>query len=112
MSIETEYPEINERGQRFRRVGQYCIEYAPSTIVHAPAPPEAPPKPRKDCPFSGGMYPKCKENCAFFENDHCTPGKAHSGQRCPFPAHITCGDNCMMYDNGRCTLFATERNTK
>ena len=51
MSIETEYPEINERGQRFRRVGQYCIEYAPSTIVHAPAPPEDPPKPRK-----GGAY--------------------------------------------------------
>lgn len=109
MSIETEYPEIDSGG-RFRWFGRYCKEYAPVITEYVKAPPPEPPKPRKDCPFSGAMYPKCSENCAFFENERCTPGKAHSGQRCPFPARIICGENCMMYNNGRCNLFAAERN--
>lgn len=111
MSIEQKYPEVDSGG-RFRWVGKGCKEYAPVMIVHVPVPPEAPPKPRKDCPFSTGMYPKCSENCAFFENDRCTPGKAHSGQCCPFPARIQCGEHCMMYDKGCCTLFAAERKQK
>lgn len=109
MSIEAEYPEVDSGG-RFRWIGRGCKEYAPEMTVYASASPEAPPKPRKDCPFSKALHPKCKENCAFFENDRCTPGKAHSGRRCPFPAQITCGDNCTMFNNGRCTLFAAERN--
>lgn len=61
MRLETEYPEIDERGKRFRRVGQHCIEYAPSMIVHAPAPPEAPQR----LPLFRGNVPEVQRELCF-----------------------------------------------
>lgn len=107
------YPEIDENGRRFRRVGEYCREYAPVLIVHEPAPAEPMPHKLKACPFSSGLYSECKAgDCAFFKGGECAPGTAQAGKRCPLPAHLTCGDACAMYKNGRCTLFCSRKETK
>lgn len=107
-----EYPEIDERGRRFRRVGEHCKEYAPVLIVHEPAPAEPMPQKLKACPFQSGLYPRCTEDCSFYENGKCKPGTAQAGKRCPLPAHLACGDTCAMYENGRCGLFPQQKGTK
>lgn len=73
---------------------------------------EEPTAQRKDCPFQGGLYPRCTEDCSFYENGKCKPGTAQAGKRCPLPAHLTCSDSCMMYKDGRCTIFAAGRKKK
>lgn len=107
-----EYPEIDENGRRFRRVGEYCKEYAPVLIVHELAPAEPMPQELKACPFQSGLYPRCNPLCSFFANGKCKPGMATAGNACPMPAHLTCGDACAMYKNGRCTLFCSRKETK
>ena len=108
-----DYPEIDENGRRFRRVGEHCKEYAPVLIVHEPAPAEPIPQKLKACPFQSGLYPQCKEDdCAFFKGGKCKPGTATAGKRCPLPAHLTCGNTCTMYKNRRCGLFPQQKGTK
>lgn len=107
-----EYPEIDEYGRRFRRVGEHCKEYAPVLIVHEPAPAEPMPQKLKACPFQSGLYPRCTEDCSFYENGKCKPGTAQAAKRCPLPAHLTCGDTCAMYENGRCGLFRSRKERK
>ena len=119
MDILREYPLIDERGKRYREVGRGCIEYAPTIVTSAGEVPagtvihkrmqEEPTAQRKDCPFKGGIYPRCTDDCTFLVGDMCKPGTAQSGKRCPLPARLTCGDSCMMYKDGRCTVFAAER---
>lgn len=113
MDFNLEYPEIDENGRRFRRVGEYCKEYAPVLIVHEPAPAEPMPQELKACPFQSGLYPRCTEDCSFSDdNGGCKFGKPQAGKRCPLPARLTYGDSCMMYHNGRCAVFAAERKKK
>lgn len=122
MDILKEYPLIDKHGKRYREVGQGCIEYAPTIVTSAGEVPagtviykkmqEEPPAQRKDCPFQGGLYPRCTEDCSFYANGKCKPGTATAGKRCPLPAHLTCGDTCAMYENGRCTLFCSRKETK
>lgn len=123
MDILREYPIIDEHGKRYSEFGRGCREYAPTivttagtvpagTVICKHTEPEAV-KPKKDCPFQGGLYPQCKEgDCSFCANGKCRPGTATAGKFCPLTARLTCGDSCMMYHNGRCTLFAAERKTK
>lgn len=122
MDILKEYPLIDKYGKRYREVGRCCIEYAPSLVTSAGEVPagtvvhkkmqEEPTVQRKDCPFKGGLYPRCTEDCAFLVGEMCKPGTAQTGKRCPMPAHLTCGDSCMMYKDGRCTIFAAGRKKK
>ena len=122
MDILKEYPLIDEHGKRYREFGRGCREYAPVIVTSAGEVPmgtviykkmqEEPPAQKKDCPFQSGLYPRCTEDCSFYENGKCKPGTAQAGRRCPLPAHLTCGDSCMMYKDGRCTIFAAERKTK
>lgn len=122
MDILREYPLIDAHGKRYREVGRGCIEYAPTIVTSAGEVPmgtviykkmqEEPPAQRKDCPFQGGLYPRCTEDCSFYENGKCKPGTATAGKRCPLPAHLTCGNTCAMYENGRCTLFCSRKETK
>ena len=122
MDILKEYPLIDARGKRYREVGRGCIEYAPTLVTSAGEVPigtviykkmqEEPPAQRKDCPFQGGLYPRCTEDCSFYKNGKCKPGTAQAGKRCPLPAHLICGDTCAMYENGRCTLFCSRKETK
>ena len=122
MDILKEYPLIDKHGKRYREVGRGCIEYAPRLVTSAGEVPagtviykkmqEEPTAQRKDCPFKGGLYPRCAEDCTFFVGEMCKLGTAQAGKRCPMPAHLTCGDSCMMYKDGRCTIFAAERKTK
>ena len=84
----------------------------PEFIIEGKKMQEEPPAQRKDCPFKGGLYPRCTEDCSFYENGKCKPGTATAGKRCPLPAHLTCGDTCAMYENGRCTLFCSRKETK
>ena len=119
MDILKEYPLIDKYGKRYREVGRGYIEYAPRLVTSAGEVPagtgiykkmqKEPTAQRKDCPFKGGLYPRCAEDCAFFVGEMCKLGTAQAGKRCPMPAHLTCGDTCAMYENGRCTLFAAER---
>ena len=123
MDVLNEFPLVDEHGKRYREFGRGCREYAPvivttagevpaGTVIYKPQEPQ-PVKEKKDCPFSGSLYPQCKEDdCAFFKGGKCKPGTATAGKRCPLPAHLTCGDSCMMYKDGRCTIFAAERKTK
>lgn len=112
MDILKEYPLIDERGERYREFGRGCREYAPVLIVHEPAPAEPMPQKLKACPFQSGLYPRCTEDCSFYENGKCKPGTAQTGKRCPFPARLACGDTCAMYENGRCTLFCSRKERK
>lgn len=119
MDILKEYPLIDKYGKRYREVGRGYIEYAPRLVTSAGEVPagtviykkmqKEPTAQRKDCPFKGGLYPRCAEECTFFVGEMCKLGTAQAGKRCPMPAHLTCGDTCAMYENGRCTLFAAER---
>ena len=122
MDILKEYPLIDAHGKRYREFGRGCREYAPTIVTSAGEVPmgtviykkmqEEPPAQRKDCPFQGGLYPRCTEDCSFYENGKCKPGAAQAGKRCPLPAHLACGDTCAMYENGRCTLFCSRKETK
>ena len=122
MDILKEYPLIDEHGKRYREFGRGCREYAPTLVTSAGEVPmgtviykkmqEEPTAQRKDCPFKGGLYPRCTEDCAFLMCETCKPGTAQAGKRCPMPAHLTCGDSCMMYKDGRCTLFCSRKETK
>ena len=119
MDILKEYPLIDKYGKRYREVGRGYIEYALRLVTSAGEVPagtviykkmqKEPTAQRKDCPFKGGLYPRCAEECTFFVGEMCKLGTAQAGKRCPMPAHLTCGDTCAMYENGRCTLFAAER---
>ncbi len=119
MDILKEYPLIDKYGKRYREVGRGYIEYAPRLVTSAGEVPagtviykkmqKEPTAQRKDCPFKGGLYPRCAEDCTFFVGEMCKLGTAQAGKCCPMPAHLTCGDTCAMYENGRCTLFAAER---
>lgn len=110
MDIKDEFPEIDAQGKRFRRVGTHCIEYAPMIIEYAEAKPPEPPKPRKDCPFRGGLRPECPDSCSFCAGGVCRLGEAQRGKRCAINNSLTCGESCTMYNNGCCTLFAAGRN--
>ena len=120
--ILKEYPLVDEHGKRYRIFGRGCREYAPKIATSGGeflvgAVTYRNPKletiaQRKDCPFKGGLYPRCAEDCTFFVGEMCKLGTAQAGKRCPMPAHLTCGDSCMMYKDGRCTIFAAERKTK
>lgn len=122
MDVLNEFPLIDEHGKRYREFGRGCREYAPTLVTSAGEVPigtviykkmqEEPTAQRKDCPFRGGLYPRCTEDCSFYENGKCKPGTAQAGKRCPLPAHLTCGDSCMMYKDGRCTIFAAGRKKK
>lgn len=121
MDILSEYPLIDSSGHRYREVGRHCREYAPTimttagevpvgTVITKPEPQKPPVIQRKSCPFNGGLYASCAENCVFSTADGgCNLGEAQAGKRCPLPARLTCGDSCMMYHNGRCAVFAAER---
>lgn len=123
MDVLNEFPLVDEHGKRYREFGRGCREYAPTivttagevpagTVVYKPQEPQ-PVKGKKDCPFSGSLYPQCKEgDCTFFKGGKCKPGTATAGKRCPLPARLTCGDTCAMYENGRCTLFCSRKETK
>ena len=120
--ILKEYPLVDEHGKRYRIFGRGCREYAPKIVTSGGeflvgAVTYRKPKletiaQRKDCPFQGGLYPQCKEDCSFYESGKCKPGTAQAGKRCPLPAHLACGDTCAMYENGRCTLFCSRKETK
>ena len=112
MDVLNEFPLVDEHGKRYREFGRGCREYAPVLIVHEPAPAEPMPQKLKACPFQSGLYPRCTEDCSFYENGKCKTGTATAGKRCPLPAHLTCGDSCMMYKDGRCTIFAAGRKKK
>ena len=122
MDILKEYPLIDEHSKRYREFGRGCREYTPVIVTSAGEVPmgtviykkmqEEPPAQRKDCPFQGGLYPRCTEDCSFYANGKCKPGAAQTGKRCPLPAHLTCGDTCAMYENGRCTLFCSRKERK
>lgn len=122
MDILREYPLIDAHGKRYREVGRGCFEYAPTLVTSAGEVPmgtviykkmqEEPPAQKKDCPFQSGLYPRCTEDCSFYENGKCKPGTAQTGKRCPFPARLACGDTCAMYENGRCGLFPQQKGTK
>ena len=123
MDILREYPLIDEHGKRYREFGRGCREYAPTLVTSAGEVPMGtviykkmqgePTAQRKDCPFQGGLYPRCTEDCSFSDdNGGCKFGKPQTGKRCPLPAHLTCSDSCMMYKDGRCAIFAAERKTK
>ena len=107
-----EYPEIDENGRRFRRVGEHCKEYAPVLIVHEPAPAKPMPQELKSCPFQSGLYPRCNPLCSFYANGKCRPGATRAGGCCPFPAHLICGATCAVYKNRRCGLFPQQKGTK
>jgi len=122
MDVLNEFPLVDEHGKRYREFGRGCREYAPvivttagevpaGTVIYKPQEPQ-PVKEKKDCPFQVGLYPRCTEDCSFYENGKCRPGATRAGGRCPFPARLICGDSCMMYKDGRCTIFAAERKTK
>jgi hypothetical protein len=123
MDVLNEFPLVDEHGKRYREFGHGCREYAPVIVTTAGEFPAGtviyktqelqPVKEKKDCPFSGSLYPQCKEDdCVFFKGSKCKPGTATAGKRCPLPAHLTCGDTCAMYENGRCTLFCSRKETK
>lgn len=123
MDVLNEFPLEDAHGKRYREVGRGCIEYAPTLVTSAGEVPigtviykkmqEEPTVQRKDCPFSGSLYPKCKEDdCVFFKGGKCRPGMAAAGKLCPLPARLTCGDACAVYMNGRCTLFCSRKETK
>lgn len=123
MDVLNEFPIVDEHGKRYREFGRGCREYAPTivttagevpagTVVYKPQEPQ-PVKGKKDCPFSGSLYPQCKEDdCTFFKGGKCKPGAAQAGKCCPFPAHLICGATCAMYENGRCGLFPQQKGTK
>lgn len=123
MDVLNEFPLVDEHGKRYREFGRGCREYAPvivttagevpaGTVIYKPQEPQ-PVKEKKDCPFSGNLYPQCKEDdCAFFKGSKCKPGTAQAGKLCPLPARLTCGDSCSVYMNGRCTLFCSRKETK
>lgn len=123
MSSETEYPEI-DGGGRFRWIGTGGLrikEYMPTLLtacglvspigvtVEVQKPEVKPP--RKNCPFKGGMNPRCTDDCSFCTGEVCKLGEAQQGKRCAININLICGTNCTMYNNsGRCTLFfAAER---
>ena len=123
VDILKEYPMTDAHGRRYREFSPSCREYAPTlvtsagavpagAVVASPSQPEPVPVQRKDCPFKGGLYPRCTEDCTFYAGDRCQPGTAQTGKRCPLPAHLTCGNDCAMYHNSRCTIFAAERKQK
>lgn len=122
-NVFQDFPLVDDHGKRYREFGLGCREYAPSlvtsagtlpagTVIKKSAPPEPPATHGKDCPFKGGLYPRCTEDCTFFVGDMCKLGTAQAGKWCPMPAHLTCGHSCMMYENGRCTLFCSRKETK
>ena len=123
MDILNKFPLVDEQGKRYREIGHGYREDAPvivttagevpaGTVIYKPQKPQ-PVKEKKDCPFSGSLYPQCKEDdCVFFKGGKCTPGAAQAGRRCPFPARLTCGDTCSMYKNGRRGLFPQQKGTK
>lgn len=66
MDVLNEFPLVDEHGKRYREFGRGCREYAPTivttagtvpagTVICKHTEPEAV-KPKKDCPFQGGLY--------------------------------------------------------
>ena len=109
--IETGEWEVDERGRRFRRVGN-SIEYAPTItttygefeVGSVPTPKNIitaeRPKPPKDCPFLS----KCTTKCARYRESGCglVTGEAPTiGGRCPFGNKVnptTCKDACAFWE--------------
>ena len=123
MGNSEKFPLVDSRGKRYRLIGTGCIEYEPeivtsfgtfaqSNYVHPEKVSIPIPKARKMCPFKISHYTQCTEDCSFFMNDACCPGKAQTGKRCPLPGRIKCGEGCMLYDNGRCALFNNRKETE
>ncbi len=102
--------EVDERGKRFRRVGN-SIEYAPTItttygefeVGHVPQPPKIVeakrPQTWGDCPFRS----KCTTQCARYTESGCgivTGAPPVTGQRCPFAdKHFftTCKETCALW---------------
>ena len=91
MDVLNEFPLVDEHGKRYREFGRGCREYAPTivttagtvpagTVICKHTEPEAI-TPKKDCPFQGGLYPRCTEDCSFYANSKCKPGTAQAGKR-------------------------------
>lgn len=104
MAIETDFPHVDERGKRYRKLGS-SIEYAPElSRAHCVNLTPEPKPSRKFCPFMG----ECLDGaCAFYDGGRCNPHAPRQGGRCPLRERTVqpCGDRCALFNSGACGLF-------
>lgn len=134
------YPEIDEKGRRFRRIGN-CIEYEPIISTSFGNIPEsqleeaqkrhkeqqqkrlqelqrqAQKKSVKQCPFKVTSYNvTCEVSCAWWNGSAClltcSEGfKTENNRHCPI-SNRTCQNNCALMHDDKCILLSRMRGEK